>query len=127
MIPLVFTEDANGKFSHEGMRQPSLMDFIKLVAHAGVTLAVPTEAKHVLFSSANPSTATGVGIFVKYTDDIMTSVVYGSTSSDTASAARTAGIGMEQFSTRMLRSLAGVTGLSIISPGSGDLTLAWFG
>jgi hypothetical protein len=112
MIPLVITEDSNGNRSLEGMRQPSYVDFIKLAANVGATLTVPSGAKHVLFSAG-----TTVDFFVKYTSDTITSAVYTANITD--------GTAAEQ--NPKLRTLVGVTGIGIISPDSGDLTLSWFG
>ena len=111
MIPLVFTEDANGRIA-VGMRQPSYVDYLKLTAHTGVTLAVPTGAKHVLFSGAD-----AVDYFIQYTSSPLTSSVYAASVTD--------GTVLEQ--NPKLRSLASVTGLGIISADGGDLTLSWFG
>ncbi len=47
MIPLVLTQDGLGRVA-VGMRQPSHVDYLKLVADTGATLTVPTGAKHVL-------------------------------------------------------------------------------
>lgn len=111
MIPLVITEDSNGRMI-EGMRQPSYVDYLKLVAGTGVTLTVPAGAKHVLFSAG-----TAVDFFVQYTADALTSAVYAATKTD--------GTALEQ--NPRLRTLAGVTGLGLISPDGGDITLSWFG
>jgi len=111
MIPLVFTEDGSGRIG-DGIRQPSYVDYLKLVADAGVTLAVPAGAKHVLFSPA-----TAVDFFIRYTSATLTSAVYAGSVVD--------GTALEQ--NPKLRSLKGVSGLGIISPDGGDLTLSWFG
>ncbi len=109
MIPLVLTEDATGQIAI-GIRQPSYMDYFKLVAHTGATLTVPTGAKHVLFSCTT-------NFFVRYVDTVMTSAVYAATS--------TGGTAFEL--NPELRSLKSVTGLSIIAPSAGDLSLSFFG
>jgi len=123
MTPLVVTEDANGRIAQYGLRSPSVMDYLKLVAHTGVTLTVPTGTKHVLITPA-----TAVDVLVKYTGDVMTSAVYAASSSQAATALR-GGCGFEQVSGVMsiIRTLPGITALSIISPDGGDLTLSWFG
>lgn len=116
MIPLVVTEDANGRIIDSGVRWSSFVDFLKLVAHAGVTLTVPTGAKHVILSSS-------VDFFIKYTDTVMTSAVY------TTSSVQASGVcvGTAPELNPVLRTLTDVTGLSIISPSAGNMTLSWFG
>jgi len=116
MIPLLLTEDVAGRLA-VGMRQPDMMDYFKLVAHTGATCVVPTGARHVLFSCST-------NFFVRYTSDALTSAVYGSSSSQAAGVAR-ASFGFEQDP--QLRSLKDVTGLGIIAPAAGDMTLSWFG
>ena len=122
MIPLVLTEDANGKaFGSGGMRQPSLIDNVKLTAHTGVTLTIPTGAKHVLFSY--PVALQGL-CYVQYTSDALTSALYAASSSQVLGVDRT-GMGAEL--NPVMRTIAGVTGLGIISSAAGSLTLSWFG
>jgi hypothetical protein len=116
MIPLVLSEDNNGN-SAVGLRQPSFTDYIKLVAHTGVTLLVPTGAKHVLFSSS-------ANFFAQYVSSALTSAVYAASNSQASGVSR-AGTTIEL--NPMLRSLAGVTGIGVIAPTAGDMTLSWFG
>jgi len=115
MIPLVLTEDKSGKIA-DGVRQPSYVDYLKLVANAGVIINVPTGANHVLFSCA-------ADYFVHYTPGGITSAVYASSTVDGAGE----GIGGSAELNPELRSLVGVDGLSIISVAGGNLTLSWFG
>lgn len=112
MIPLVITEDSNGNRSLEGMRQPSYVDFIKLASNVGATITVPSGAKHVLFSAS-----VNANYFVKYTPDTITSAVYAATITD--------GTAAEQ--NPKFRTLAGVTGIGIISSAICTITLSWFG
>jgi hypothetical protein len=109
MIPLVLTQDGLGRVA-VGMRQPSHVDYLKLVADTGATLTVPTGAKHVLFSCST-------NFFVQYTSTALTSAVYAASVTD--------GTALEQ--NPELRSLSSVTGLGIIAKAAGDLTLSWFG
>ena len=115
MIPLVLTQDGLGRVA-VGMRQPSHVDYLKLVADTGATLTVPTGAKHVLFSCST-------NFFVQYASTALTSAVYA------ASSVQASGVcdsdALEQ--NPELRSLASVTGLGIIAKAAGDLTLSWFG
>ncbi|MBE3143204.1 MAG: hypothetical protein IMZ61_04670 [Planctomycetes bacterium] len=124
MIPLVFTEDGNGRIG-DGVRQPSFVDYIKLVAHTGATLIVPSGAKHVMFSQMSADGEHPSAIFVQYASSALTSSVYLATSVQASGAC--VGTRLEMLSERTLRTLVGVTGLGIISKHAGDLTLSWFG
>ena len=115
MIPLVLTQDGLGKVAI-GMRQPSHVDYLLLVANTGVTLTVPTGAKHVLFSCST-------NFFVQYTSNALTSTVYAASSTDASGLLTNAALEQNPE----LRSLKSVAGLGIIAKAAGDLTLSWFG
>lgn len=114
MNPLFLTEDSAGRTAI-GLRQPGSMDYLKLAAHTGVTITVPTNAKHVLFSG-------NTDFFVRYTSTVMTSAVYAASSVTASGVCGGTGCDMNP----VLRSLVGVTGLSVIAPVAGDLTLCWY-
>jgi uncharacterized protein YjlB len=116
MIPLVLTEDGNGKIAI-GMRQGSFFDYIKLTAHSGVTVLIPTGAKHCLFSCTTD-------FFVQYVTSALTSALYAASNSQASGVSRT---GTTIELNPALRSLAGMTGFGVIAPVAGDLTLSWFG
>lgn len=115
MIPLVVTEDRNGRVMN-GLRQPSSVDILVLTAHTGATLTVPTGAEHVLFSSTT-------NFYTKYTSDAITSSVYAE--STVTAGGVCSGTAAELNPT--LRTLTSVTGLGIIAPANGYLTMSGFG
>jgi hypothetical protein len=117
MNPLILTQDNRGDVAI-GVKQPSFFDYLKLVAHTGATLLVPSGAKHVLFSC-------NTDFFVKYTaDTTLTSSLYAASNSQASGVSR-GGSTFELNPT--LRSVIDATGLGIIAPVAGDLTLTWFG
>jgi len=116
MIPLVTTQDNIGR-TMIGTRQPGFTDFVKLTADTGVTLVVPTNANHALFSCS-------ADFYVQYTTDALTSAVYAASNADLDSATRTSsGIEMNP----QLRSLVDVSGIGVISASAGTMTISWFG
>jgi len=116
MIPLLFTQDANGNIG-DGTRQASFFDYFKLAADVGQTLLVPTGANHVLFSCST-------NFFVQYTSDAITSALYAASNSQASGVSR---VGTTIELNPSMRSLKGVTGLGVIGTAAGNLTLSWYG
>ncbi len=115
MIALIGTEDGNGRLM-DGMRQPSHIDILVLAQHVGATLTVPAGANHVLFSGST-------NFFVKYTADAMTSALYAAGTVAASGVCSSDGAELNPG----LRSLKSVTGLSVIAPAAGLLSMSWFG
>lgn len=115
MIPLVVTEDNNGRIL-DGVRRPNFMDNIVLVGHAGVTLTVPSGANHVLMSCSTD-------FFVRYNSSVMASTVYAASSVEASGVC----VGTAFELNPVLRTLTSVTGMSFIAPAAGHLTLSFFG
>jgi len=115
MIPLVLTEDGSGNIAI-GVRRPDFVDFLKLVANTGTTVLVPSGAKHVLFSCSTD-------FFASYSSTNLTSAVYAASSVQASGVA----VGTAAEMNPELRTLTSVTGLSVIAPAAGNMTLAWFG
>ena len=115
MIPLCITEDGLGRTYFMGTRQPSFIDCVWLPPDVGVTVVVPTGAKHVLFSLS-------ADFFVKYTTDAITSAAYAHSVSTSGVCAGTAG-----ELNPWLRTLTGISGFAMIAPDGATVTLSWFG
>jgi hypothetical protein len=116
MIPLVLTEDGSGRIA-VGTRRSDFFDYFKLTSHTGVTCLVPTGAKHVIFSC-------NTDFFVQYVSSALTSALYAASNSQVSGVTR-AGTTIEL--NPVLRTLTGVSGLGIIAPVAGDMTLTWYG
>lgn len=119
MKPLVLTQDALGR-DVVGVRFPDFVEYFALVAGTGATLALPDNARHVLFTSND-------NFFVKYTSDVMTSSVYNATS---VSSAGVCSGGRAELNPT-LRTIKGadnvaISGLSLIAPAGASLTISFF-
>lgn len=115
MIPLVATEDGNGN-AFLGMRRPSSIDVIVLAANTFKSVVVPDGANHVLFAGSG-------NFFVKYASTSYTSSVYSKGTISTAGVCSRDGAEMNPD----LRTLTGVTGLGMMMPSAGYVSMSWFG